>query len=232
MLQGGGIVAKAPADVNRGTLQANMLQLDHSLFTMLKITILNRSNMAHNSLLNSVLKRGISMSHTEQSSNHIDPFNPENYVIKALEDEIRADQTCKVLLKQYHQYLLKNKDLSPLKAGAKVSGTDYFLRDFLIDNRRTNPFKIAPNLIHQFAGNWYIISNLEPNMLELNNILSGISYFASFCVEKNMIDPALAEKIAHTCSQVEYYQQRIDSFNDLSGDMYAAWKKACPLDNV
>ncbi|MDX2495233.1 MAG: hypothetical protein QNK27_09760 [Desulfuromusa sp.] len=170
------------------------------------------------------------MGHTEQKSNQTDPFNPENYIINSLEDEIRADQTCKVLLKQYHQYLLKNKELSPRKAGEKASGTDYFLRDFMIDNRHKNPFKMSPDLVHQFAGNWYIISNLEPNMLELNNILSGVSYFASFCVENKMIAQTLAEKISLTCSQVEFYQQRIDSFNDLSGDMYAAWKNVCPLD--
>ncbi len=169
------------------------------------------------------------MNHTEPKPNQTDPFDPENYVIETLEDEIRADQICKELLKLYHQYLLKNKSISPLEAGTHASGADYFLRDFMLDNRRTSPFKLTEDLVHRFAGNWYIISTLEPNIVELKNILAGVSYFADFCVANKMIDQALAKNIIQSCSNMEFYQQRINSFNDLSGDNFTAWNNDCPL---
>ena len=169
------------------------------------------------------------MRRTEPQPNQTDPFDAENYTIGTLEDEIRADQTCKVLLKLYHQYLLKDKSISPLEAGTQASGADYFLRDFMLDNRRTSPFKLSADLVRRFAGNWYIISTLEPNMVELKNILAGVSCFADFCVANNMIGQPLAKKINQSCSNIEFYQQRIDSFNDLSGDNFTAWNNDCPL---
>ncbi|MDX2479647.1 MAG: hypothetical protein QNK24_04845 [Desulfuromusa sp.] len=169
------------------------------------------------------------MDNTEKKFKPIDPFDPEIYTIDTLEDEIRADQNCKVLLKLYHQYLLENMQVSPLDAGSMASGADYYLRDYMIDNRRTNIFNISPELIHSFAGNWYIINTLNPNMTELESILLGVSNFYRFCAAKKLIPPAIVEKVNLACSRPDYYQQRIESFNDLSGDGFSAWNSSCPL---
>ena len=169
------------------------------------------------------------MSETEQKSQQTTTFNPENYTFETLDDEIRVDNLCKILLKQYHQYLLEIKGISPLKAGANASGADYFLRDFMIDNRRTNIITISPELIHSFAGNWYIINSLEPNMAELENILIGIDNFYSFCVEKKMLARATAETIHQAGSRIDYYRERITSFNEISGAGFIAWNNICPL---
>ena len=169
------------------------------------------------------------MNITEISSEHRDPFDQKNYVIESLDDEIRADQTSKVLLKQFHQYLLKTKEISPLAAGSMASGADFYLRDYMIDNRRTNIFEISPELIKSFAGNWYIISSLEPNMVELESILIGIDNFYGFCAEKKIISSATAEQASQACSCYEYYQQRIDSFHEITGGGFTTWNKACPL---
>ncbi len=156
-------------------------------------------------------------------------FDPKKYTIKTLEDEIKVDTLCQVLLKDYHNYLLKNKGISPLQAGSHASGADYFLRDFMIDNRRTNITDITPELIHSFAGNWYIINTLEPNMEELESILHGIEFFYHFCAEKNMLAPILVEKIGQACSRIDYYRERIESFHAISGDGYSVWNSSCPL---
>lgn len=171
------------------------------------------------------------MNNTGNRPKHIDPFKHSNYSIESLDDEIRADQICKVLLKEYHQYLLKNKEISPLEAGSMASGADYYLRDFMIGNRRTNIFNISPELIYSFAGNWYIINTLEPNLVELESILNGVDHFYSFCTEKKMIDLMMTEKVSQACSHHEYYRQRIESFNNLSGDDFTTWNNACPLNN-
>ena len=163
------------------------------------------------------------------TSEQDDLFDQKNYVIETLDDEIRTDQLCKALLKKYHQYLLEDKEISPLEAGSMASGADYYLRDFMIDNRRINIFNISPELIHGFAGNWYIVNTLEPNMVELENILVGVGHFYSYCAEKKMINGSMTEKVLQACSRYEYYRQRIEIFNNLSGDGFRDWNNACPL---
>jgi hypothetical protein len=167
-----------------------------------------------------------------ETTNSTEPdqlFDPEKYAIKSFDDELRVDKLCKELLKQYHHYLLNNKGIHPLKAGSHASGADYFLRDFMIDNRRTNITAISPDLIHSFAGNWYIINTLEPNLEELSTILLGINHFYRFCAEKNIIPTELADSIQHACSRTQYYRERIESFHTITGDGYMTWNNSCPL---
>lgn len=170
-----------------------------------------------------------SMNNTAKILQLIDLFDQNNDSIETLDDEIRSDQLCRKLLKQYHQYLLEEKGTEPLEAGAQASGADFFLRDFMIDNQRTNVFHISAELVRGFAGNWYIINTLEPNMDELKSILKGIDSFYTFCAAKKLINPSTAEKVNQSCNHLDYYQQRINSFHNLIEDGYAAWNNECPL---
>ncbi|MEA3545375.1 MAG: hypothetical protein U9R69_09185 [Thermodesulfobacteriota bacterium] len=169
------------------------------------------------------------MENAKKQINQIDPFKQKNYTIETLDDEIRVDQLSQRLLKQYHQYLL-DINTSPLESGSMAGGADFFLRHFMIDNRRTNIFEISPELIHAFAGNWYIVNTLEPNMVELESFLVGIAGFYDFCAEKKIIDPVMAEKIGLACTRCDFYRQRIESFNDLCGDGFTSWNSNCPLE--
>ena len=49
------------------------------------------------------------MSNTVQKSQQTDLFNPENYAVETLDDEIRVDKICKVQHKQYHRYMQEIK---------------------------------------------------------------------------------------------------------------------------
>ena len=169
------------------------------------------------------------MNNPQKNIEPIDPFSRHIYVIENLEDEIRADRNCKELLQLFHSDLLNNKRVEPLEAGSMASGADYYLRDFMIDNRRTNIFEITPELVLSFAGNWYIISTIEPNMAELESILNGVSHFYRFCAEQELVNPGIAEEVSLTCTRIDYYQQRIDTFNDIAGDGFIAWNSTCPL---
>ena len=169
------------------------------------------------------------MDNTDIKSEQDDLFDRKSYLIASLDDEIRVDHLCKVLLKEFHKHLLEDKEISPLEAGSMASGADYYLRDFMIDNRRTNIFKISPELIYSFAGNWYIINTLEANMVELKDILVGVDHFYSYCAEKKILTRSMAEKVRQACSRYEYYHQRIETFNNLSSDGFSGWNNACPL---
>ena len=165
----------------------------------------------------------------EQKTGQEDIFNREFYYIKTLDDEIRADKLSQELLKNYRQYLLDELELDPFDAGSYARCADYFLRDYLIDHCRENIFAVDADQITAFAGNWYIVSTLEPNMVELESLLEGIWNFYSFCSEKRIIDPSSLAAISGACTNRSYYQQRIESFHALKEDEFIQWNKACPL---
>ncbi len=165
---------------------------------------------------------------TNDIQNSPDLFNPSNYQISSLEDEVRADQLCRELLKTFHQHLQQEDE--PLIAGSKAAGADYFLRDFMIDNQRANIFSLSAARVRAFAGNWYIISTLEANMTELKDILAGIESFARYCALNSLLAEDNCAEIAAACNDIDYYQQRIESFQNLVDDGYHAWERACPND--
>jgi hypothetical protein len=153
-----------------------------------------------------------------------------NFQISDLDSEIKVDRLCSALLKKFHQYLLNEKQLEALEAGALAAGADYFLREFMIGKKRANIFSASGENIRQFAGNWYIISNLEPNMEELSVMLQGAAHFFNYCDSHKLIKSGIATEIANTCEMTDYFQQRIDDFHAISGDGYTKWDQDCPLD--
>lgn len=156
-------------------------------------------------------------------------FNKSNYDIEDLDTEIKVDQLCSALLKSFHQYLLNERQIEPLEAGSLAAGADYFLREFIIGHRRTNIFDCTSEQVKQFGGNWYIVKNLEPNLSELAIILTGTASFFDFCAAKQLTSTANAEQIEQLCANFDFFQQRIDTFHEISGDGYRAWDQACPF---
>lgn len=153
-----------------------------------------------------------------------------NYQVTDLDSEIDVDRLCAALLKNFHQYLLSDAKFETLEAGSQAAGADYFLREFMVGHRRDNIFNGTAELVRQFAGHWYIISTLEPNMDELGAVLNGTISFYLYCAQNKLVAEATAEQIKLTCSQLDYYQQRIEDFHDITGDGFSHWKSNCPLD--
>ncbi|OQY17276.1 MAG: hypothetical protein B6I36_09185 [Desulfobacteraceae bacterium 4572_35.1] len=158
-------------------------------------------------------------------------IKPNDFDISNLDSEMAADRHCSNLLKQFHQQLLK-EEIDTLEAGQLAHGADYFLRDFIIADRRQNIFKIDPVHIKQFAGHWYIIKNLEPNIKELATILQGVAVFYSYLLQLNCIEQTRHDQIISATAELNFYQQRIDQFWDICDDGYHAWRGACPLPSI
>ncbi len=157
-------------------------------------------------------------------------IQPEDFFICSLSDEIRVDQQCQALLKEFHQHLLKENNLTARKAGSLAGGADYFLRDYVIDSLRCNIFKITARQVSGFAGNWYIHRSLEPNIKELAATLEGVAAFYGYCTVKGWVDAAVRDDITVVCADLDYFRQRIDSFHVLQGDDYPGWCAECPPD--
>lgn len=156
-------------------------------------------------------------------------FLPANYSVSSLEDEIHVDQRCQKLLKIFLNHLLKEGKTDRLTAGAQARGADFFLRDYMIDHWHENIFFITPEQVKGFGGNWYIIKTLEPNMKELKSILEGVASFYTFCGYKKLLHSEILDTIISACSDLSFYQQRIESFHKLKDGEYSDWDKTCPI---
>lgn len=150
------------------------------------------------------------------------------FTVTDLDSEIAVDGRCSELLKQFHQQLLQ-EGIDPLEGGQLANGADYFLRDFIIADRYMNLFTIDPCCVRQFAGHWYIIKNLEPNIKELATILQGVAVFYAYLYQNGHVSQILSEQIQTETADLELYNGRIDQFWQITDDGYAAWCQACPL---
>jgi hypothetical protein len=156
-------------------------------------------------------------------------FLKEDFEIHTLQDEIHAEQLCGRLLEIFFRTLVERDKFSALEAGALARGADYFLREFLIPDRRENIFFPRPGRVRQFAGNWYIIRNMEPNMKELQSILQGVEIFYEFCRSIGKVSLAVVEQIQGECRDANFYRKRIEDFWNIEGDGFLEWEKACTL---
>ncbi len=159
-------------------------------------------------------------------------LNKNDYNVENLDDEIRIDKLAAKLLRHLYQDLTQQQKMPPEQAGEFCHGADYFLREFVIADRRVNIFDTEDVHVRQFAGHWYIVRTTEPNMSELKNILSGTAEFYRFLTRQKLFSEKSADTIIFQCQEFDYFQQRIESFWAIEGDGYDAWRQACPLDLI
>jgi len=155
-------------------------------------------------------------------------LKPETFRIVNLDDEIRVDRHCTCLLKSLYADLSGRSGLAPEDAGRHCHGADYFLRDFIVANRRQNLLQVTSLQVRQFAAHWYIVNNLEPNLTELSDLLQGTATFYRYCAELQLLTTEAAEAIGRACEELASYQARIESFHAITGDGFRSWEQDCP----
>ncbi len=148
--------------------------------------------------------------------------------IKSLEDEVRVDGLCRELLKRFYLQLMED-GMSPEEATARADSADFYVRDFVIDRKRRNLFAEVPGIVRQFAGNWYIVSTMEPNIGQLSSHLVGIKAFYGFLLGHGLISGSFMEQIGRECDDTDYYDRRIESFWEIRGNGYEAWERECTI---
>lgn len=155
--------------------------------------------------------------------------DPADFEVHGFDDEVRADELCERLLQAVRDELLAGGEVSPLEAGELCSGADYFLREFVIAECGDNLFRLPAERVRQFAGHWYIVRTLEPNVAELSTILAGVAACYRILAGHGLVTETLAETVGLACTDLPWYRQRIETFWAIEGAGYDAWRAACLL---
>ncbi|RII27725.1 MAG: hypothetical protein CXR31_05715 [Geobacter sp.] len=155
-------------------------------------------------------------------------INKKDFDQETLEDSLRVDSLCQDLLRRFYDALLDG-GMSPEEATSMASGADYYIRDFVVDNRVLNIFDERPGLVRQFAGNWYIVNTIEPDIAQLGRYLAGILSFYRYLHNLKLISSSFLRRAEQECGDLPFYESRIESFWAIKGDGYVAWEKSCSL---
>ena len=151
-----------------------------------------------------------------------------DFNLATLEDELRVDGLCRDLLMRFYEELTAS-GMPPAEATQLAGSADYYVREFVVDNRRRNLFAEQPGLVRQFAGNWYIVNTLEPNIAELGRHLGGVREFYRYLRRRGLIGEGFLQAMEAECADLDFYRQRIEAFWEISGDGYFAWERGCTL---
>ena len=155
-------------------------------------------------------------------------INKRDFDQVTLEDALRVDNLCQDLLMQFYEWMLAN-GVDAVEATSHARGADYFLRDFVVDIKQRNIFAETAGTIRQFAGNWYIVNTLEPDIEVLFRHLEGVRRFYGFLHAHGLISDWFLKEVERECVDRDYYRQRLDSFWEISGDGFLVWERKCSL---
>lgn len=153
-------------------------------------------------------------------------FHCNDFDFTTLEDELRVDQHCRLLLKHFYDWLLERGD-TPERASALAYCVDYYLRDYLMDALRGNVLRCKPGLVRCFGGTWYITRTIDPEIALLEQHLDGILAYYGYLLEAGLITAQEMAMVEAECSDRDWYRCRIDAFLNLQGDGYEPWEQEC-----
>jgi hypothetical protein len=155
-------------------------------------------------------------------------IDKDDFRVGTLEDELRVDGLCRKLLMRFYFQLMED-GATPDRATFLAGGADYFIRDFVVGIRQRNIFDERPGIVHQFAGNWYIVTTMEPDLVQLSGHLEGVRAFYRFLRSRQLVSEEFLREIELECADTDFYARRISSFWEITGDGYGAWERECTL---
>jgi len=154
--------------------------------------------------------------------------NKDEFTIVTVDDEIRADGLCRSLLRRFYDSLLEG-GMAPQDATLVANGADYYVRDFLVGYKNRSLFDERPGIVRQFAGNWYIVNTIEPDLEELAGLLHGVCAFYRYLHDRGLIGGDFFAAMERECGDGAFYEGRIKSFWEIESDGYIAWERECSL---
>lgn len=154
-------------------------------------------------------------------------YDHEDFEFDTLEEELLVDERCQQLLKNFYLQL-QRQGRSAEQASEYAFSADLYLRDYVLDFARQNVARPLPGIITKFAASWFITHTLDPEMGQLTRHLSGIDAFYHYLHDLHLISASERDMLETEAAQTDYFQERIDTFLELSGDGFAPWDAECP----
>ena len=161
------------------------------------------------------------------TQNHELQFEQDDFEFDTIDEELLVDERCQQILKQFYLFL-QQQGMSAERASELAFSADLYLRDYLIDFGRYNIVRPRPGIITAFAGSWFITHTLDPESAVLERHLTALYQLYGFMHRQHLISAEELSFLLNEAAQLEYYNQRIDSFLNLSGDGFVAWDAGCP----
>ncbi|HIJ80451.1 MAG TPA: hypothetical protein HPP76_01935 [Desulfuromonadales bacterium] len=154
-------------------------------------------------------------------------FDYDDFQFESIDEELQVDERCQRILKCFYLYL-QQEGMNAERASEYAYSADLYVRDYLLDFARQNIVAPQPGLIRIFAASWFITHTLDPDMLMLERHLAAIVEFYNFLHRQHFISMAELAFLAEEAEETEYYQKRVSSFLNITGDGFAVWDAECP----
>jgi hypothetical protein len=162
-----------------------------------------------------------------ETVHHEIEFEHDDFEFATLEEELLVDQHCQHVLKLFYLYL-QQLGMTPEAASEMAFSADLYVRDYLLDFAKQNLVRPQPGIVNKFAASWFITHTLDPEMVSLERHLSAITDLYRFLHRRHLISADELELILEEAGQMDFYNKRINSFLNITGDDFVAWDAECP----
>lgn len=154
-------------------------------------------------------------------------FEHDDFDFDTIDEELLVDGRCQQILKQFYLFL-QQQGMPAEQASELAFSADLYLRDYLIDFGRQNIVRPQPGIVTTFAGSWFITHTLDPEFVVLERHLTAISELYKYIHRQHLISADELSFLLSEAGQHDFFQQRIDSFLNLTGAGFDAWNAGCP----
>lgn len=154
-------------------------------------------------------------------------FEHDDFQFDTIDEELLVDERCRQVLKQFYLFL-QQQGMAAEQASELAFSADLYLRDYLIDFGRQNIVRPVPGIVTKFAGSWFITHTLDPEFGLLERHLTAVSELYRYMHRQHLISADELGYLLAEAGLLDYYRQRIDTFNSLTGADFAAWDAECP----
>lgn len=154
-------------------------------------------------------------------------FEHDDFEFDTMDEELLVDGRCQQILKQFYLFL-QQQGMTAEQASELAFCADLYLRDYLIDFGRQNIVRPKPGIVTIFAGSWFITHMLDPEFAMLERHLTAITELYRYMHRQHLISAEELSYILKEAEELDYFRQRIDSFQNLTGAGFTAWDAECP----
>lgn len=154
-------------------------------------------------------------------------FEQDDFEFANLEEELLVDQRCQQVLKHFYLYL-QQQGMTAERASELAFSADLYVRDYLLDFACQNLVRPQPGIVKKFAGSWFITHTLDPEMTLLESHLTAIVELYRFLRHQHLISADELAFLEGEAGQTDFYQMRITTFLDITGDGFVVWDEECP----